>query len=184
MATSTFSTEQYTSSDFVESCGAVLFDLSDPSSKRICLANIINEDKWILVKGRRNINETRKAAALREVFEETGYRAKLLPARMPTRATASNDPHDVPDQPRVQDGLTEPFMCTFRKLAGSAGVKVIWWFVAMLDDVHGERGSGEEEFRIEFFDCKEAEQKLWYETDREVFRNALAIVQGTVGEVV
>jgi 8-oxo-dGTP pyrophosphatase MutT (NUDIX family) len=177
-------TQQYTSSAFVESCGAILFDLSSPSSKRVCLANILAEDKWVLVKGRRNINEARKDAALREVYEETGYRAKLLPVRMSTRATAPDDPADVDDRPRVHDGLTEPFMGTFRQLAGGLGVKVIWWFVAVLDDGSEERGPGEETFRIQFFDCKEAEQKLWYETDREVFRNALAIVESTMAEEV
>jgi 8-oxo-dGTP pyrophosphatase MutT (NUDIX family) len=100
MAESNFPTRQYPSSDFVESCGAIIFDLSHPSHKRICLSNIIAENKWILVKGRRNINESRRDTALREMYEETGYRCKLLPSLMPTRATTVHDPPDVSDENR------------------------------------------------------------------------------------
>lgn len=37
MATSPNTTTQYTSEQFVESCGAVLFDLSSPQKKKVCL---------------------------------------------------------------------------------------------------------------------------------------------------
>jgi 8-oxo-dGTP pyrophosphatase MutT (NUDIX family) len=178
MAESNFPTRQYPSSDFVESCGAIIFDLSHPSHKRICLSNIIAENKWILVKGRRNINESRRDTALREMYEETGYRCKLLPSLMPTRATTVHDPPDVSDESRVHDGLTEPFMFTLRDLPSGKGVKIIWWFIAVFD-VERDRGPGEETFRSEFFDCEEAIGKLWFETDREVVRKAVKIVEDT-----
>jgi hypothetical protein len=67
MAQSSFPTHQYSSSTFVESCGTVLFDLSKPYSKRVCLTSILASNGWVLAKGRRNINEARKDAALREI---------------------------------------------------------------------------------------------------------------------
>jgi 8-oxo-dGTP pyrophosphatase MutT (NUDIX family) len=181
MAESNFPTRQYPSSDFVESCGAIIFDLSHSSRKRVCLSNIVAENKWILVKGRRNINESRKDTALREMFEETGYRCKMLPVRMSTRATTVHDSPDVVDKPRVQNGLAEPFMFTLRDLPGGDGVKIIWWFIAVLDVV-GDRGPGEQTFRSEFFDCEEAIGKLWFETDREVLRRAVEIVEDTMAQ--
>jgi hypothetical protein len=99
---------------------------------------------------------------------------------MVTRATASNDAANVRDRPRVHDGLNEPFMCTVRDLPNEGGVKIIWWFVATLDDGGEERGPGEDTFRSEFFDCEEALDKLWFETDREVVRKAVEIVECTL----
>ncbi|KAF2832850.1 hypothetical protein CC86DRAFT_364867 [Ophiobolus disseminans] len=179
MAQSRLPTQQYPSQSFVESCGAILFDLSDPSAKRVCLGNIISKNEYTLPKGRRNINESRKDAALREVYEETGYRCKLLPVTMATRATAPDDDADVADESRIRDGLTEPFMCTVRELSVQTGVKVIWWYVAVLDRDGGERGQGEEKYKPEFFECGEAVGKLWFETDREILRRAVEIVEET-----
>jgi 8-oxo-dGTP pyrophosphatase MutT (NUDIX family) len=176
MAESNFRTQQYISSDFVESCGAIVFDLSK-SSKRVCLINIIAENKWVLAKGRREINESRKDAAVREFCEETGFRCELLPVRMSTCATTVDDPPDMPNQAREHAGLTEPFMCTIRELPSGNGVKVIWWFVAVLGE---ERSLGEATFRPEFFDCEVAVEKLYFETDREVLRRAIGIVENTV----
>jgi 8-oxo-dGTP pyrophosphatase MutT (NUDIX family) len=184
MAASIFPTRQYSASNFVESCGAIFFDFSNPATKRVCLANAISLNEWVLVKGRRNINESRKDAAIREVYEETGFRCKLLPVRMPTRATTFDDPPDVPDCPHMHENLTEPFMCTFRELPTGSGVKIIWWFIALVDDVNGQRGPGEETFRVEFFECKEAVQKLTFETDREVLRKAIQIVEDTAAGTV
>jgi 8-oxo-dGTP pyrophosphatase MutT (NUDIX family) len=180
MAASNFSTQQYTSSQFVESCGAILFDLSTPTSPRVCLGNILAKDEWVLVKGRRNINESRKYASIRELYEETGYRGKLLPVRMATRATIEGDDASVPDKSRVHDGITEPFMCTVREVANGNGVKIIWWFLAVLDNGSGGRGPGEATFRSEFFDCGEAVEKLHFETDREVLRKAISFIEDTV----
>lgn len=62
--------------DFVESSGTVLFS---SAARRICLLNHRSLRQWILAKGRRNIGESRQAAALRETKEETGFECNLLP---------------------------------------------------------------------------------------------------------
>ncbi|KAF2032569.1 NUDIX domain-containing protein [Setomelanomma holmii] len=182
MAQSSFSTSQYTSADFVESCGAILFDLSAKANKKVCLVNHLNSNQWLLAKGRRNINETRKDAAIREVIEETGYRCHLLPLRLPTRACSADEPSDIPDEARVRTGVTELFMCTVRQLSVGKGVKIISWFVATLDEgAHEGKGVGEEKFKAEFFACSEAVEKLYFETDREVLRTAIELVVITIG---
>jgi 8-oxo-dGTP pyrophosphatase MutT (NUDIX family) len=180
MAQSTLPTHQYPSPSFVESCGAILFDLTHPATPRICIANLLSQNQYVLPKGRRNINESRKDAALREMYEETGYRCKLLPVTMATRATAPDDDADVVDEARVHERLTEPFMCTVRELANAGGVKIIWWFIAVLDEEHGQRGPGERSMKAEFFDWEEALEKLWYKTDREIVRRAMDILQQSV----
>ncbi|GJD02739.1 NUdiX domain-containing protein [Colletotrichum higginsianum] len=96
MAVSNFVTSQYSSEAFVESCGAVVFDLSKEPAK-VCLLHYLALDEWYLAKGRRNCGESRHEAALREVLEETGVRCRLLPVDMPTRAPAPDDDANAPD---------------------------------------------------------------------------------------
>ncbi|KAL5113756.1 hypothetical protein ACEQ8H_008368 [Pleosporales sp. CAS-2024a] len=178
MAASNFPTRQYPSSEFVESCGTILFDLSQPCNTLVCLGHLVVSSEWVLVKGRRNINESRQDAAIRETYEETGYRCKLLPVRMSTRATAVDDAPDVPDRPREHDNLTEPFMCTMRELGTGKGVKMIWWFIAVLDMLDAEeRGPGEQEtMQAAFMACEAAVETLTFETDRHVLRRAINIL--------
>ncbi|KAH7397118.1 NUDIX domain-containing protein [Pyrenochaeta sp. MPI-SDFR-AT-0127] len=181
MAQSKFNYQQFPSEQFVESCGAVLFDLSDLQAPRVCLVNLLKTDEWMFAKGRRNVNESRKDAALREVTEETGYRCHLLPVRMATRACAADAPANVADKARLYDELTEPFMCTIRELALGKGVKIIWWYIATLDDdALGQRGAGEANFKPMFFTCEEAIEKLTFKSDREVLEKAIHILEATI----
>ena len=45
---------QYTSEQFVESCGAILFDLTTSQNKRVSLVHYRPKDEWLLAKGRQN----------------------------------------------------------------------------------------------------------------------------------
>lgn len=179
MATSNFVTNQYASDAFVESCGAIVFDLSrDPV--HVCLLHHLASDEWYLAKGRRNCGESRQEAALREVLEETGFRCKLLPVDMTTRAPASDDDANAPDTAAARQGLTEPFMLTLRKIEGGARMKLIWWYVATLENEDvTSGGTGEVQFEARFFSCEEAVEMLTFETDREVIRKAIALVRQT-----
>ncbi|KAJ4362761.1 hypothetical protein N0V95_001252 [Ascochyta clinopodiicola] len=180
MAESNFVTRQYAADQFVESCGAVLFISPKPQNAKVCLVNLLSTNEWMLPKGRRNIGESRKATALREVAEETGLQCRLLPVTMPTRAPMSNDSADVPDEARTQVDITEPFMCTVRELPKGNGTKLIWWYIAVLEyDAYSRRGPGEEQFKPEFFTADDAVQKLHFESDREVLRKAVEIIDTT-----
>ncbi|KAJ5874620.1 NUDIX domain [Penicillium soppii] len=180
MATSPKITTQYASEQFVESCGAILFDLSVNQNKTVCLIHYRAKNEWLLAKGRRNCGESRHEAALREVGEETGYRAHLYPVKMYTRAPPIDEQGHMPDEPRSYPDLTEPFMVTIRQLGGDSesNVKIIWWYIATLDEgeVAGSR-DGEDEFTPVFFSLKEAVEKLSFENDRAVLRKAVALVE-------
>ncbi|KAJ4342448.1 hypothetical protein N0V87_001067 [Didymella glomerata] len=180
MAESSFVTRQYASEQFVESCGAVLFISPKPANAKVCLVNLLSTNEWMLPKGRRNIGESRKEAAMREVAEETGLQCRLLPVTMSTRACAAGDPPDVPDEARTQIDITEPFMCTVRELPKGNGAKLIWWYIAVLEyDAYSRKGPGEAQFKPEFFTADEAVQKLHFESDREVLRKAVEIINTT-----
>ncbi|KAL2882975.1 hypothetical protein SGCOL_001665 [Colletotrichum sp. CLE4] len=179
MAASNFVTREYASEAFVESCGAILFDSSkDPA--RVCLLRYLATNEWLLAKGRRNCGESRQEAALREVLEETGLRCRLLPVDMATRAPEPDDDANAPDQAAARRGITEPFMLTMRELDGGARVKLIWWYVATLEEGAAvETAGGETQFSASFFGLDEAVQKLTFEDDRGVLRKAIQLIMKT-----
>ena len=163
----------YPSEQFVEACGAIVFDSSiNPS--RVLLQHYTPEDEWLLPKGRRNCNESRKDAAIREVREETGYAIQLRPVTMATRAPSDLESADVKDVARTYDSLTEPFMLDVRDLGKGKGVKLVWWFIAELDDIAGD---GETQFKPQFFSWDKAIERLTFQKDREVLAKALELIE-------
>ena len=105
MATSRLPTTHYTSSQFIESTGAILFHLS---KRAICLVHLLDRDEWVLAKGRRAYGESRQQTALREATEETGYQCRLLPLIMATRLTPEIETEHTPDMPRTFTDVCEP----------------------------------------------------------------------------
>lgn len=171
MATSKYRTTQYTSEEFVESSGAILFDLSN-ETQRVCLIHYNVKNEWLLAKGRRNCGESRLEAALREVEEETGYKCHAHPVTMSTRAPQKTEADNVPDQARSYPGLSEPFMLTIREL-NKEGAKLIWWYIAAIDgDLSGSTPSADCDFRAEFFTYDEALQRLTFQEDRDILARA------------
>ncbi|CAG8947351.1 unnamed protein product [Penicillium salamii] len=176
MAASPYATTQYNSEQFVESCGAILFDLSDKQNKKVCLVYYRAGNEWLLAKGRRNCGESRHEAALREIREETGYQARLYPVTMHTRAPPIDEQGHMPDKPRSYPDITEPFMVTIRQLGGHGGndIKMIWWYVAVLEgQVAG--GGGEEDFMPKFFPLEEAKKMLSFQNDLAVLEQAIKL---------
>ena len=174
MAVPTITHTNWSAEEFVESCGAILFDFSGPAAQ-VCLVHYIPKDEWMLAKGRRNCGESRHAAALREMEEETGYRCRLFPITMSTRAPAATEEGSVPDHPRTYPDITEPFTVTIREVDGKAGIKIIWWYIAEVEDRHAG-GKGEEEFTAQFFNTEDAVQKLTFQTDRQILSRAVQLL--------
>lgn len=180
MAASTLQTKVISSEKFVESCGAVLFDLSNLADIKVCLIQLRDDGTWHFPKGRRNQGETRKDAAVREVMEETGFRCRLLPVTMPTRATRADAHADVLDKAIVCEDLTEPFMCHVRTLKNGKGTKFIWWYIAVLEE-DGDQAKlpGEDKWNPVFSSCESALNTLTFENDRQMLKKALDVLQIT-----
>ncbi|KAI6782308.1 uncharacterized protein J7T54_008394 [Emericellopsis cladophorae] len=151
MATSTFKATNYSAGDLVASCGAILFDSLGPAFQ-VCLVHYRLQDEWPLAKGRRNCGESRHAAALRELEEETGYRCHLFPMTMPTRPPASAQQSSVPDQPH--------HLVVYAEFADRAAV-----------------GEGEEAFTSQFFNTDNAMQKLTFAGDRHILKKAIKLTE-------
>ena len=173
MAASRFPTTQYTSDVVVESAGAILIELM---SRRICLLHDLSTGEWLLAKGRRNVGESRAAAAVRELGEETGYQCRLLPLTMTTRAPPADETGSCLDEARVHHSACEPFMVTCRHLDGERHVKIIWWYIAAIDEAV-DRTDGETQCNAELMSFDQAENRLTYQLDRDIVRNAISIVE-------
>ena len=173
MATSKWQTNQYLASDYVESAGAIAFNLTE---RKVCPVHYAKRDEWLLAKGRRNLGETRQQAAIRELAEETGHRCRTLPLRMTTRNPPANETEQhYPDEPRPHENACEPFMLTCRQLRENEGMKLIWWYVAAVDE-EAAVGKGEEQFEASWFSFEQGLSHLTFEVDREVLREAIRVL--------
>ncbi|KAK5705597.1 hypothetical protein LTR17_021542 [Elasticomyces elasticus] len=165
MAASKFEYTQYTAEQYVESAGAILVNIS---TRQICVVQDKASKEWLLPNGRRNCGESRQAAALREAFEETGYQCQPLLLTMRTRAPPAVEiaRQDYPDE------------VTCRQLGGEHGLKLIWWYVAAIDEGVVWQG-GEEQFRVELIGFDQAIGQLTFEGDRDIVRKAIDLFDGS-----
>ncbi|KAH6631727.1 hypothetical protein F5144DRAFT_532672 [Chaetomium tenue] len=181
MANSRFASEQYTSEEFVESAGAVLFRLS---SREICVLRLLERDEYVLAKGRRNCGEGRQAAALREVTEETGYACRPLPLDMHTRAPPAVETEQVDDRVRLHTRVCEPFTLQIRRL-GEGQVKLIWWFAAAVEEEippMDREAQEKDRYAVEFYSYTDVLDKLTFQMDRDMVKKAIELVKNTYAE--
>ncbi|KAI0659074.1 hypothetical protein C8Q70DRAFT_916358 [Cubamyces menziesii] len=185
---------QFTSSQFVLSAGALSFEFVDGVPQRVLLVHYTRKNEWLLAKGRKDQGEDLTAAAVREVFEETGYRCHLYPIpRLPTRAPVSAALSGIAFQPdivRIAENSTEPFAITIRP-TGIDQVKLIFWYIGCVDSVHSDHGDGSAPATPErgthmdtegfgdtgLFTIEDALKRLAYEGDRELVRTAITILR-------
>jgi 8-oxo-dGTP pyrophosphatase MutT (NUDIX family) len=164
------------SEEFVESVGAILFR---PSSREICVLHLLKRDEYVLAKGRRNCGETRQATALREVSEETGFTCRLLPVNMYTRAPPAVETEELDDSARFYTNICEPFTLQVRRL-GEGHIKLIWWFVAAVDeDVPPKEKLEGKRYLVEFHSYDTVLDKLTFQMDREMVKKAIRVVENT-----
>ncbi|KKP06998.1 hypothetical protein THAR02_00877 [Trichoderma harzianum] len=175
MAESRFESEQYTSENFVESVGGVLFRLS---AREICVLHLLERDEYVLAKGRRNCGETRRETALREVSEETGFACRLLPVNMHTRAPPAIETEQLDDRARFYTNISEPFTLQIRHL-GEHEVKLIWWFILAVDEEVLPGETMEDRCAVEFYSYSDVLNKLTFQMDRDMVKKAIDLVENT-----
>jgi len=89
----------WASSDFLLGAGVVIIQ---PSTSRVVLLKRVEKFKdengvetdgivYFLPKGRKDVGESLSEAALREGYEESGYKCTLLPLNVPTHAPAPSE---------------------------------------------------------------------------------------------
>ncbi|TFY53917.1 hypothetical protein EVJ58_g9172 [Rhodofomes roseus] len=73
-------------SDFMVGAGMVVLQ---PATGKVLLLYEPRNDRWLLPKGRKDVDESLEQTALREAYEESGYRVEFLPLYLPTNAPLS-----------------------------------------------------------------------------------------------
>lgn len=176
MATSRPRTELYTADKLVESAGTILFRLS---TREVCVLHSLQHDEYVLPKGRRNLGESRQETAIRETTEETGVPCYLLPVDLVSRVCPTTETEDVPDEPRLFKSSREPIAMQQRQI-GYGEIKLIWWFVAAVNEKEALRQHEKHKFEVEFHSYDEVLQKLTFEDDRELVKQAIHLVNDTM----
>ena len=150
------------------------------STREICLLYLHERDEYVLAKGRRNCGENTRETAVREMTEETGYLCRLLPVIMSTRAPPAVETEQSKDVPRIFSEMIEPFTLQIRQ-QDENDVKIIWWYIAAIDEDMSpdEERLEKQKFRVIFYDYKKALDKLTFQLDRDMVKNAIEIFQAT-----
>ncbi|KAL6892137.1 NUDIX hydrolase domain-like protein [Trichoderma evansii] len=169
-------TEMYTADKLVESAGTILFRLS---TREVCVLHSLQHDEYVLPKGRRNLGESRQDTALRETIEETGVPCYLLPIDLVSRVCPTIGTEDVPDEPRLFKSSREPIAMQQRQI-GDGEIKLIWWFVAAVDEKEVLRQYEKHKFEVEFHSYYEVLQKLTFEDDCELVKQAIHLVDAAI----
>ncbi|CAG7559152.1 unnamed protein product [Fusarium equiseti] len=156
------------SDQFAISCGTVTVDVQE---SKVLLIRSRKNGEYMLPKGRKDVNESLGATALRETYEETGVKAQLLPVAIDSQATSTQGQ----DRPNA---ITEPIAVSQRMTQG--GLKIIFWYVGMADStippVEGTQQENED-FETVWLDPFEADHVLSWEDDRRILEKAVAAVQ-------
>ena len=182
MALARYPTEQFPSSHFLISGGSILF-ASIQAPLRVCLINHKARGEWLLPKGRKDRGEDVRDAAVRETFEETGYRCELLPLDLVTRAPAAGA--QTTDAAMAVHGSEEPFMVTLRRTQ-EGGVQLLSWFATVCSEgaekgVRSGMQTEVEDYESGFFEAHEAVRVATFQVDRDVITRAVELVRGTYG---
>ncbi|KDR78272.1 hypothetical protein GALMADRAFT_119291 [Galerina marginata CBS 339.88] len=135
---------------------------------------------WFFPRGRKDVGESLEQTALREAYEESGYRAEFLPLYNPTRQPLA--PHE-----REENNIlnVEPIFMTLtswqprtrrnRGVRDDGGEYLTTWYVGEIpEDAVPEIGTGmpdEQSYRSYLFPFDEALQKV-YGTELRVLRYA------------
>ncbi|KAL0952624.1 hypothetical protein HGRIS_006873 [Hohenbuehelia grisea] len=161
------------------------------SATQCCGIQLCYETKrnfWFLPKGRKDIGETLETAALREAYEESGYRAEFLPLYNPT-----HQPPPPGTDLTVRTKNTEaiyistlawgPRYTRDGRLYDRGGEYLTHWYVGQIPgDAVRHEGTGmpdEQDYISEIITFEEALQKDLASVEERAIRYAWALWQDT-----
>ena len=98
---------------------------------------------------------------------------------METRAPPVVEDVNISDEPRSYQGAEEPFYLTTR-LVGAKNLKLIWWFIAAIDEREEEKACEDGHDRL-LLGYQEALKRLTFREDREIVEQAIRMVDATTG---
>ncbi|MCJ1351989.1 MAG: hypothetical protein MMC33_001973 [Icmadophila ericetorum] len=160
------------SNEFTISCGTVTIDLK---TSKVLLILYRKTGEFLLPKGRKNFGEKLEETAIRETYEETGYKVELLPLPIVTLATGRELARldTFPSNFNI-----EPIAVQQRISNGK--LKIIFWFAAKGDSAsvpkNGTQQEGED-FDARWVPKDEGLKILTFNSDCQIFAKVLDAVQ-------
>lgn len=152
---------------FVISCGTITLD---PVERKVLLIRWNKNGEIFLPKGRKNIGECLEDAAVRETYEETGFRVAILPLRIPTANELNTEP--IAFSQRLTDNNT---------------IKLIFWFSAKGDSTatpeSGTREEGED-FDPIWVNLDSVIETLTFADDRRIAERLISLMPSFSAEYV
>ena len=139
----------------------------DPTKELMLLLFYRAKSELLLPKGRKDLGESLKEAAVRETYEESGYRCYLAPHSL---ATAALVPHPISNAGVLHK---EPIAVQQRMKDGQR--KIIFWYVAEAVSTSQWTPNTQEEgedFETRWMPVKEAIEALAYDDDRKIATRA------------
>lgn len=197
--------KQHLSSNFVISCGTITLDLRH---RKILLLKWRPFNEILLPKGRKDINESRETAALRETYEETGLRVDILPTnaktlqtvpRMQSKWTAGQEVtgRDATTTTTTANPATETLenrgihkepIAVQHRITSTGVLKIIFWYAATGDSEavpdEGTQDEGED-FENLWVEWEGIDAALTWEDDRTLAKYVVDVVgkMGVAGRV-
>ncbi|KAM6493105.1 NUDIX hydrolase domain-like protein [Amanita muscaria] len=185
--TSTYSTplvpdSGWASLNFLLGAGMVIIQ---PSTNKIVIVHEPSRMSWFLPRGRKDVGESLEQAALREAYEESGYRVEFLPLYTQSRAPPPPSNPEAGDHPN-----TEPIYVTLtsygpavrRHFRRPAGEYLTSWYVGQIpENAVRESGTGmpdEQDYQSYIVSVEDA-LKLLDPTEATVLCYAWALYQFT-----
>jgi len=145
---------------------------------------------WFFPRGRKDIGESLEQTALREAYEESGYRAEFLPLFIPNHAPAP--PHDRNAYKRPN---TEPIFMSLtswqpkRRQAGlvdNGGEYLTSWYVGQIaEDAVAQQGTGmpnEQNYRSHLLSIEDAMDHV-FSGEQKVLQYAWELYCFTLNEL-
>lgn len=147
---------------FVISCGTITVDANQ---RKVLLIHWTKNNTCLFPKGRKDVDEDLASTALRETFEETGYRVTLRPSELPTLQTSEHASHEQ---------HTEAFAVQQRTVGNK--LKIIFWYLAEADSTkepENKLREEDQEFDNEWVSYDDAEKTLTFDDDKDLCKRAL-----------
>ncbi|KAJ7573976.1 NUDIX hydrolase domain-like protein [Mycena floridula] len=167
----------WSSQCFMLGAGMVIFQ---PSTNRVVLVHDTEYGFWFLPKGRKDLGESLETTALREAYEESGYKASFFPMFSP-----SNQPAPPEDMAAIYKPNTEPIFISTHTWAPSGrreygGEYITHWYAGHIPaDAIRVEGTGmpdEQNYTSFLLSFDEAVQRLHEDqVEQRVLQYAIAV---------
>ncbi|KAF8970681.1 hypothetical protein BDZ97DRAFT_1790492 [Flammula alnicola] len=175
----------WSSMDFMLGAGMVIIQ---QNTHKIVVIYETKRKYWFFPRGRKDIGESLEQTALREAYEESGYRTEFLPLYSPTRQPAPPQDEDAYARPNIEPifmtlSSWQPRRTRTGQLKDSGGEYLTTWYAGQIpEDAVPETGTGmpdEQNYQSHLLPFDEALKMVWGAEER-VLRYVWAVYLDTL----